>query len=718
MLLLGAVFAHGLSQPTMGVAVQAQASPLGKVVTLLEEMKAQCSTEAEEDAKAYEQYKCWCTKNDREKNGAIKEAERRIADFTAFLEEAAATEAQLKTEIEGLAADIKEDQESLATAEGVRAKDKADFETSEADMKETLAALKGAVDILSKVQLLQKGKGGDAKATAKILLQIRGAVEKKFPQFKEVMQRDLFDVLGSMQGVKKGAAFLSGNPNYWESSEEQAGKDAKANGLEGAAAGAKSFNSRSGQIFGVLRSMNDQFLRDLDAAQKSEFQALVQYEQLHAAKTGEIASASAQKEAKETHLADLMNQAAKARDDLKATKGALSADEQFLMNLKESCATEANEYESRSQVRSEEIRALAETLKILTDDESRSLFGKTMNFLQVQSIAGSISISESTAAAQDRAADRAMKRLAEVAKRHKNWALVSLAVRVRLDAFTKVIAMLDKMSAELKSQQQEEFEKNDYCKKSIDETEDKIWTGKNTEEDLNEKHQQVTNSLQVLAENIEQMKADVAADEVSLKQAGEARKAENQVFQTTISDQRATVNILSKALARLQEFYGGAQLVEVRAHGAQEPGANVEDPPPKPKDYQKSGGAGGALQMMMKIVSDVQAEEAATAVDEQNAQKAYSTLVSDTKASIEADRDAIAKAEADTAEASTEKSETEEAQMANGEELTNLNSLLGAHHLDCDWLLKFYDVRQQARGEEMDAIADAKAILSGADFQK
>lgn len=42
------------------------------------------------------------------------------------------------------------------------------------------------------------------------------------------------------------------------------------------------------------------------------------------------------------------------------------------------------------------------------------------------------------AAAQDRAAQRAMMRIARVARKHNNWALVSLAVRARLDAFTKV----------------------------------------------------------------------------------------------------------------------------------------------------------------------------------------------------------------------------------------------------------------------------------------
>jgi len=39
-------------------------------------------------------------------------------------------------------------------------------------------------------------------------------------------------------------------------------------------------------------------------------------------------------------------------------------------------------------------------------------------------------------------------------------------------------------------------------------------------------------------------------------------------------------------------------------------------------------------------------------------------------------------------------------------------------HTDCDFTIKYFDIRQKARKEEMDAIVDAKAILSGADFGK
>mmetsp|Transcript_76587 Transcript_76587/g.211990 ORF Transcript_76587/g.211990 Transcript_76587/m.211990 type:complete len:108 (-) Transcript_76587:129-452(-) len=105
-------------------------------------------------------------------------------------------------------------------------------------------------------------------------------------------------------------------------------------------------------------------------------------------------------------------------------------------------------------------------------------------------------------------------------------------------------------------------------------------------------------------------------------------------------------------------------------------------------------------------------------VDEQHSQALYSDFVKSTTATIEADRAAIAEKTAQVASTESTKSETEAAQLANGEELSKLGDLLKAQHVDCDFLLKYFDVRQKSRAEEMDAIADAKAVLSGADFGK
>lgn len=483
---------------------------------------------------------------------------------------------------------------------------------------------------------------------------------------------------------------------------------ANPNGLKGAAAGATSYSSKSGGILGMLKEMGDKTAADLAAAQKADVQALVSFQSLKAAKTSEIAAASKQKDMKQTELADLLDKVAKAKEDMESTTEALGADEQMLLEASKSCTVEEEAYAGRNKVRSEEIKALGETLDILTGDESRDLFSKTISFMQVGSV-------QDRSLAESAAATTAMQRIMNVARKHKNWALATLAVHVKLDAFKKVLVAMDKMTAELKEQQAAEVEKKEFCSKKLDETEDFIKVGKQEKEDLDGKHKDLSSTIEGLKAGIETMQNEVSEAEVALKRAGEDRKEANKLFQSSMSDQRATIQILNMAINRLKEFYApkGA-LVAVKAHTSQS--QEAPPPPPKPSGYEKSASSGGVLQLLAEVIGDAEATEIELKAAEQQAQQEYASFVSATTVSIEADRASILEKSKQSASSASEKSYTEEAQLSNEGELQKLGDLLGATHADCDWIVKYFDIRQKARSEELDAIAEAKAILSGADF--
>jgi len=197
---------------------------------------------------------------------------------------------------------------------------------------------------------------------------------------------------------------------------------------------------------------------------------------------------------------------------------------------------------------------------------------------------------------------------------------------------------------------------------------------------------------------------------VSLKSAGEQRKAENELFRQTVADQRATINILSKALERLKTFY----MTKKAFMQTQRVTTSRTAQPAPAKEYEKSAGAGGVMQMMDKIITDASSAEAAMVKDEQHAEKAYASIVNDAAASIEANNAAIIEKTKFAEDTNGDMSSTKAALLENGDEASHLRDMLKGMHLDCDFLLQYYDVRQKSRAEELDAIADAKAILSGA----
>jgi len=676
-------------------------SPIRKVVTMVEEMKATVEKEAKEDLKAYDEYKCWCSTGGEEKRKAIEYATETIADLEAFLGDAAGKEGELKTEIGTLTQDIADDNSAIAQASGVRDKENSEFAVSEADLKSSIGLLKEAIATISKAQTLAQ--------VGPALVQVRSVVKKHVGNFDSVMQKDLFDMLGSfdkMLGHKSqdsavatgafiGEVFL---PKRDAAVLEQGG----ANAPSGGAAGAKSYNSQGGEIVGLLGAMQDEMVRDLSASQKEEFKALVDFQNLRAAKLAEIEATTSQKELTETALADLLNKAAKAHEDLEATKEAKTADEKFLAELEQNCQVVDQEYQERSKIRADEVVALSEVIEILTGDDARELFAKSVgtSFLQV----------DTSVTAQEKVTDKVVKSLLKTAKKHNDLALMSLAVNLKLDAFDKVKKTMDKMLAELKVQQQNEIEQFEMCKKNIDETEDSIKVENNNKDDLAESNTDLTNTLAILDDEIKTLKQEVSDQEVGLKKAGIDRKAENELYQQAVADQRATVTILNMALDRMKKFYTPNALVQIKAHGS------VAPPPPKPKAYEKSAGAGGVLQLLAQIISEAEQEGKVLVLNENDQQRIYSEFVASATASIEADRNSIAEKEKHTAESSGALSKTEESQLANQEMLDSLDGQLTALHAECDYVIKYFKLRQNARQEEMDSIEEAKAILSGANF--
>merc|ERR1719152_518016 len=148
----------------------------------------------------------------------------------------------------------------------------------------------------------------------------------------------------------------------------------------------QSYAPQSGEIFGILKQMLETFENNLSASQKEEMANQAAYEDLKAAKLAEIAAGEEQRDTKMQELADTDAALAQAKQDLDDTRNSLSADQKFLMNLKETCQMTDSEWEERQKARQEEIQACSEALAILSSDDAHDTFTSTFNFVQVRSV--------------------------------------------------------------------------------------------------------------------------------------------------------------------------------------------------------------------------------------------------------------------------------------------------------------------------------------------
>ncbi|CAK0863692.1 unnamed protein product [Prorocentrum cordatum] len=124
------------------------------------------------------------------------------------------------------------------------------------------------------------------------------------------------------------------------------------------------------------------------------------------------------------------------------------------------------------------------------------------------------------------------------------------------------------------------------------------------------------------------------------------------------------------------------------------------------------------MDLIKNIITDAKAMEAETTRDEEDAQKAYEDFVKASNDSIEAKKREVtaksaekAKAEGELVEAKKNKGKV----MTELEQLSNMNAQL---HSSCDFILKNFELRQTARDEEVQALRQAKDILSGSHFDE
>jgi len=675
------VMASGLDASTgaaSALALDASAAknrPVSKVITLLKDMSKQLQKEAEEDEEVYDKLACWCSTNDKEKTKAIADAETKIGDLTTKVEELTAGSARLNTEIKNLDKEVAANQESLDKATALRQKQLAEFNAEEKDLLESISALKAAITVLS------KHHGGS-------LLQLpRSHMLGVATTLQHELQKHASLLEGVLSPSERRAArsFIQTPEDYFDATPTFK----------------QSYAPQSGEIFGILKQMKETFESNLSESQKEEMANQKAYEDLKAAKEEEITAGQAQTDTKTQELATTDEKNAQAKEDITGTKQSLSADEQFLMMLKEKCQMTDKEWEERQKTRQLEMEAVSKALEILSGDDAHDLFTRTFNPAFVQK--------ESSERSQRR--KQASKLLSAVAQKLHSPRLSTLAYKVRLDAFTRVKKAIDDMVAQLLKEKEDEIKHKDFCVDEFNKNQLQTEKKEREKQDLIALIEDLEQTISTLTQEIESLKSQIAEMQVQMKRAGEDREKENKEFQSTVADQRETQKMLKAALSVLQDFYGKQTSLAQRQEPAGPP------PPPGFDAYKKNEANGGVMGLLKQIISDAKAMEAEAIRDEEDAQKAYEDFVKETNASIEAkSREIVTKSEEKaTAEADlVAAKESKEGVMLELEQLSNYNAEL---HQSCDFVMKNFEVRQTARDEEIEALKQAKAILSGANFQ-
>merc|ERR1719482_1180741 len=206
-----------------------------------------------------------------------------------------------------------------------------------------------------------------------------------------------------------------------------------------------------------------------------------------------------------------------------------------------------------------------------------------------------------------------------------------------------------------------------------------------------------------------------------MKRASEDREAANADYQQTVMDQRITQAILQKALDRMKQVYALLQK-KAQLHHKQPGAPHIQtsatdtDPgsgPARFTKYEKNAGGGKVVAMIEGIINDSKKLEAEAIAAEQDGQTSYENMMKDSNDSITKLSEAIANLSAAQGKAEEDLTGAKLDLDSVNKELQGLSDEATTLHEDCDFLLKNFELRQAGRQNEMDGLAEAKAILSG-----
>merc|ERR1719482_2579684 len=478
---------------------QVTANPIRRVVTMLQSMEKQVTKEGEKETELFEKFMCYCKNGASDLEKSIADAEEKLGTLPKEIEAAESEAKQLKADIKQAQEDRAAAKEAMAEATAIREKEAKVFADYKAESDANIAAAKGATEAI------EKGMAGSFLQT-KAAQVLRELVTSK---------NDMSDY-----DREELTSFLSEGQGY---------------------------APQSGQIVGILKQMTDTMEADLAEATKVEENAIKSYEELMAAKQKEVDACTKAIETKMERLGNLQVEIVEMKEDLDDTGKAMLEDKKFLADLEKNCATKEAEHTENMKLRGQELLALADTIKILNDDDALELFKKTLpspsaSFMQVQV----------TAKEQQH---RALAAINAARRGHPELSFIALALEGKKVNFDKVIKMIDEMVVVLGKEQQDDNNKKEYCETSFDEADDKK---KSLERDISNLDKAIAKGKEEIARTEDEIKAlqeGIKALDKAVAEATEQRKEENAEYTELMANDAAAKELLGFARNRLNKFY-------------------------------------------------------------------------------------------------------------------------------------------------------------------
>jgi hypothetical protein len=634
-------------------------TPVQKVIEMMNGMLEKGKKEKHEEQVQFAAYKQFCDDTTVEKKRAIEEANEQIDVLKADIEKYTDTARQLTKEIAEHDEDISVWEGDIKAATKVRDIEKADYSATHTDYSESVDALERAIAVLK--------KQSHDRAQASL-------IQLKKLKLIPAQAKNIID------------AFLQQDPDE---------------GLAVSAPEANAYESQSGGVIEMLEKLLDKFIEERTTLEKEEMNSKHAYDMLMQDLNAQVDQSTTDRGEKAEFKARTLQSKADAQGDLKDTITTRDADSKYLSDLSATCEQKASDFESRQQLRAEEIEAVEKAIEIVSSGAVSGNADKHLPGLVQTSFAQLRA--DSASMNQQRVASY----LREQADSLGSRVLSALATRVESDPFSKVKKMIKDLIVKLMEEANDEASHKGWCDTELSTNEQTRKEKTQAVESLHANIDELEASIAKLTEDITELTAAVAGLDAAVSEATKLRNEEKSKNTETIGDSQEAQTAVAQALTVLKEFYAKAA----------EATAFVQEPEVFDEPYKGMGGeSGGVVGMLEVIESDFARLEADTKASEASSQKEYDEFMTDS----EVDK---TKKSTDIEHKTAKKQDEEQALTTNKADLEGTQKELDAALAYFDKLKPScvdsgvsYEDRVARRKEEIESLQEALKILNGEDL--
>eukprot|EP00746_Dinoflagellata_sp_MGD_P074339 gnl/MRDRNA2_/MRDRNA2_30038_c0_seq1.p1 gnl/MRDRNA2_/MRDRNA2_30038_c0~~gnl/MRDRNA2_/MRDRNA2_30038_c0_seq1.p1 ORF type:complete len:682 (-),score=230.38 gnl/MRDRNA2_/MRDRNA2_30038_c0_seq1:27-2072(-) len=649
------------------------ASPVQKVIELLEESKKKVLHDLAAEEKEMAEYSQFCDDEVVSKTHAIQTSGRKISELQAAVEDKAAQISKAQEEVSKLGTEVAGKESELASASSLRKKERGDFEASEGELMKSVDALERAI-----IQVK------------------RGASFAQLPVDNQKGLKAALEVFANIVDAGRVTAGVHRHMQGLMQTVLAAGEGAADGEDEYEKLGVSHQSHLGNSVLEAMEEMKEKTEETLSETRTTEMRQGHSFDMTSQSLGDSIKIANKEIASNKAAAGVAGEELGAAKKELVAVESAKAADEKYLQELTIQCHTSQKGWEDRQEAAHAEVEAIHKAVEILS--QGVSLVQDPDDF---EADPSQDEVDDKTIEVRR----KAVQRLKDMSEKFGSFALMDVAGAATSDPFSKVKGLIESMISKLVEQANAEASQKSFCDEETAKSKKAQGEKSLTLDKLNSRIETAAATKAQLEQAISDLQTDLAALDKGTAEATKIRSEEHETYLKESSDYKKAAKAIEEATGVLKQYYAGA--------GAALLQQNI-------KGKQPSFGAPKAesAHVILAILEEAGVKFTKmlmkTEDNELGAVKAFETLVQDNKVAKASKETEIKGAESEIKSLTVALQAGKEDASMTTKELDSVMEYLDKLKPQCEAKVMSYEEKKTKREEEIAGLKEVLSIMTEA----